>query len=216
MSVRGATNEEVTIDKERKEVYKRERERERERLREIERGGKQVFVIPISRRSECSPKRREEKLASRKLTCNVRHFWLARFDNLDGVAGSSRMASVVALARLAHPTPGAACARFSLYVTSRCTTLSVSILVALLPRSSVSPSLSLMNSTAINSIKTSVVLGGFYPSGRSSMHRGRPETRSRRKSSKQSSRRSMSLPYRRITVELAALNFLSIITYVVE
>ena len=140
----------------------------------------------------------------------MRHFWLARFDNLDGVAGSSRMASVVALARLAYPTPGAACARFSLYVTSRCTTLSVSIPVALLPRPCVSPSLSLMNSIAINSIKTSVVLGGFYPSGRSSMHRGRPETRSRRKSSKQSSRRSMSLPYRRITVELAALNFSSI------
>lgn len=60
--------------------------RKNERGREREREG-QVFVIPISRHLECSPKRREEKLASRKLTCNVRHFWLARFDNLVGVVG---------------------------------------------------------------------------------------------------------------------------------
>lgn len=94
----------------------------------------------------------------------------------------------------------------SLYVTSRCTTLSVSTCVALLPRPCVSPSLSLMNSIAINSIKTSGVLGGFYSPGSSWMYREREETRSHRKCSKQSSQRSMNLSNRRITDELCPLN----------
>lgn len=83
----------------------------------------------------------------------------------------------------------------SLYVTLRCTTLSVSTTPPLCPSSTtlcVSPSLSLMNSIAINSIKTSVVLGGFYPLPAARRCTGDgEETRSRGKSSKQSSRRSM-------------------------
>lgn len=71
-------SEEVTVGKERKRVRKRG-------------GGRttQVFVIPISP-VLVSKEKREEKLASRKLTCNVRHFWLARFDNL-GEGGGERV-----------------------------------------------------------------------------------------------------------------------------
>lgn len=71
-----------------------------------------------------------------------------------------------------------------------------------------------MNSIAINSIKTSVVLGGFYPlpaARRCAGDGGGRETRSRGKSSKQSSRRSMNSWHRGNNSKALFLILISII-----